>query len=290
MNTTTYQKTIRQPVEISGIGLHTGFCSHMRFSPAPENSGIVFRRSDLKHFSIPAIRQYVAKVSYATSLMKQGVLIATVEHVLSAIHALGIDNLNVEVDTMEIPITDGSAHPFVEILSRAGLQTQEAGRQYLRLLQPIRLVSGEKWMEAEPFAGFRIHYSIEFEHPLIRHQEFTFCLDREDYATEIARARTFGFAEEVEALRQAGLAKGGSMENAVVLGKDGILNKEGLRYPNEFVRHKVLDLIGDFCLLGKPLLASVRAHRAGHALHYNLCSHILKNPGCYEIVSGNGHV
>jgi UDP-3-O-[3-hydroxymyristoyl] N-acetylglucosamine deacetylase len=283
------QRTIKEPVEIEGIGLHTGFPCRMQLKPAPPGTGIVFQRSDLKHFAIPALRQYVAKVSYATSLMKQGVLIATVEHLLSAIAAMEIDNLYVQVSTMEVPIGDGSAQVFVDGIEKAGIREQEDPRQYIRLLQPVRIVSGDKWMEAVPCDSVDILYSIEFPHPLIQYQEFRFCVGSERYKQEIARARTFGFVEEVQALRQAGLARGGSLENAVVLSKEGILNPS-LRYPDEFVRHKVLDLIGDLSLLGKPLIASIRAHRAGHALHYNLCSQILKNPACYKIsFSPNGH-
>ena len=288
MQTKVRQKTVKESVALDGIGLHTGFPSRMCLTPAPVGTGIVFRRSDLKHFAIPALRQYVAKVSYATSLMKQGVLIATVEHILSAISAMGIDNLYVEVSTMETPIGDGSAQSFVEIIEKAGITEQEDPRQFIRLLQPIRIESGEKWIEAVPFDTFHIQYSIDFPHPLIRHQEFSFSADPEGYKQDIAGARTFGFVEEVQALRQAGLARGGSLENAVVLSKDGIMNP-ALRYPDEFVRHKVLDLIGDLSLLGKPLLASIRAHRAGHAMHFSLCHQILKNPSCYKITfSPNG--
>ncbi len=278
------QRTIANAVEMEGIGLHTGFPSRMRLVPAPPGTGIVFRRSDLKYFAIPALRPYVAKVSYATSLMKQGVLIATVEHVLSAIAALEIDNLYVEVSTMEVPIGDGSARVFVESLESAGILEQDEPRQFLRLLQPVRVASGDKWMEAVPGEGAQFHYSIEFPHPLIRYQEFSFRAEPESYKREIAPARTFGFAEEVQAMRQAGLARGGSLENAVVLSKEGVLNPS-LRYPDEFVRHKVLDLIGDLSMLGRPLIASIRAHRAGHALHYSLCSQILKNPECYAVAT-----
>jgi UDP-3-O-[3-hydroxymyristoyl] N-acetylglucosamine deacetylase len=277
------QTTIAKAVEIEGIGLHTGFQSRMRLVPAPPNSGIVFRRSDLHHFPIPAIRQHVSKVSYATSLMKQGVLIATVEHVLSAIAGLNIDNLYVDVNTMEIPIIDGSACPFVKLLDQAGLHSQSAPRQVLRLLKPIRIESEDKWIEAGPCNSQQIHYHIFFDHPLIQHQEFYFEHSPAAYRKEIASARTFGIYEELDMLIKAGLIRGGSLDNAVVLNKDGLMNSE-LRFPDEFVRHKILDLVGDIALVGKPLQARIRAYRAGHALHYSLANQILKHPESYEII------
>lgn len=277
------QTTLQRAVEISGVGLHTGFAVTMRLVPAPVDTGIIFRRSDLNYFPIPAIKQYVSKVSYATSLMKQGVLIATVEHLLSAIHALGIDNLYVDVDTMEIPIADGSALPFVEMIDRAGIGEQDRPRQFIRLRKPIRVETEDKWIEAEPYDGLLAHYSIHFDHPMIQDQEYIFELDPEDYRREVCAARTFGFYEELDTLMKAGLIRGGSLENAIVLNKTGIMNP-GLRYRDEFVRHKILDLIGDIALVGKPLYAKIRAHRAGHAMHFSLANQILRHPDTYDIV------
>jgi UDP-3-O-[3-hydroxymyristoyl] N-acetylglucosamine deacetylase len=278
------QKTLAQPVEVSVVGLHTGFPSRMRLQPAPSNAGIVFRRSDLNYFRIPAIKQFVSKVSYATSLMKQGVLIATVEHLLSAIHGTGIDNLLVDVSTMEIPILDGSALPFAELLESAGIVELEYPREYIRLLKPMRVETDDKWIEAEPYDGLSIHYSIDFNHPLIGFQEYRYELDSSTYRTEICPARTFGFYEELDSLKKAGLIRGGSLDNAVVLSKTGLLNSS-LRFEDEFVRHKILDLIGDIALAGRPLLAKIRAHRAGHALHFSLSNQILKHPDYFEVVT-----
>jgi UDP-3-O-[3-hydroxymyristoyl] N-acetylglucosamine deacetylase len=278
------QKTIAQPIEISGVGLHTGFPSRMRLEPAPVDTGIVFRRSDLNSFSIPAIKQFVSKVSYCTSLMKQGVLIATVEHVLSAIHGLGVDNIYVDVSTMEVPIVDGSALPFVELLETAGINTQERPREYIRLLEPIRVETEDKWIEAEPCDSLQVHYSIEFNHPLIGYQSYSYELEPSSYKREICSARTFGFYEELDSLKKAGLIRGGSLENAVVLSQAGLMNPS-LRFEDEFVRHKILDLVGDIALVGRPLLAKIRAHRAGHALHFSLSNQILKHPDYYELVS-----
>ncbi len=278
------QTTIQKAVEISGVGLHTGFSSHMRLVPAPVNTGIVFRRSDLNHFQIPAIKQYVSKVSYATSLMKQGVLIATVEHLLSAIHGLGVDNLYVDVDTMEIPIVDGSAQPFVEMIDRAGICEQEGPRHFVRMLKPIRVETEDKWIVAEPYDGLLVHYSIYFPPPMIETQEYVFELNPLDYRREICAARTFGFYEELDTLMKAGLIRGGSLDNAIVLDKVGIMNP-GLRFHDEFVRHKILDLLGDIALVGRPLRAKIRAHRAGHALHFSLANQILRRPDAFEISS-----
>lgn len=277
------QKTLCQSIDISGIGLHTGFQSNLELVPAPANTGIIFRRSDLDHFPIPAIKRYVSKVSYATSLMKQGVLIATVEHVLSAIHALEIDNLYVDVDTMEIPIVDGSALPFVEMIDQAGVCEQDCPRRFIQLSRPLRVESENKWIEAEPYDGLLVHYSIFFPHPLIQHQEFVFQLDPLAYRKDVCGARTFGFYEELDSLKKAGLIRGGSLENAIVLDKTGILNPE-LRFADEFVRHKVLDLLGDIALVGNPIRARIRAHCAGHAMHFSLANQILKHREGYDMI------
>jgi len=211
-------------------------------------------------------------------------LIATVEHLLSAIHGLGVDNIYVDVSTMEIPIVDGSALPFVELLETAGIVVQERPREYIRLLEPIRVETEGKWIEAEPCDSLQVHYSIEFNHPLIGYQAYSYELESLSYKREICPARTFGFYEELDTLKKAGLIRGGSLDNAVVLSQTGLMNPS-LRFEDEFVRHKILDLVGDIALVGRPLLAKLRAHRAGHALHFSLSNQILRHPNCYEVVS-----
>ena len=271
-----YQHTIASPVAINGIGLHTGVTVSVRLCPAPANTGIVFRRMDLEGFAIEAHSGHVARVSYATSLMRKGVLISTTEHLLSALAGLNVDNVSVELDNLELPILDGSALPFVKLIAKAGLRRQRARRTYMKLLRPVEVVEGAKRLAIYPSETFEITYKILFPHPLIGEQTLTFVPNPANYEAEIAPARTFGFLEEVEMLRKNGLIRGGSLENAVVLTRDAVLNPEGLRFPDEFCRHKVLDLIGDLALLGRPVLGHVVAERAGHAMHAQLVSRLLQ--------------
>jgi UDP-3-O-[3-hydroxymyristoyl] N-acetylglucosamine deacetylase len=280
----TYQQTIASPVGTSGIGLHTGVTVHLRLLPAPAKTGIVFRRTDLEGFAIEALAGHVARVSYATSLMKKGVLISTTEHLLSALAATNIDNVYVEIDNLELPILDGSALPFVRMIAKAGMKRQRARRLCARILKPVEVVEGNKRIAIYPSDTLRITYRIAFNHPLIGEQSLEFVPARGNYAVEIAPARTFGFIEEVEILRQSGLVKGGSLENAIVLTRDGVMNLEGLRFPDEFCRHKILDMIGDLALLGHPLVGHVEAERAGHAMHFALVDRLLREKGSFEVV------
>lgn len=280
----TYQQTIASPVGTSGIGLHTGVTVNLRLLPAPAKTGIVFKRADLEGFTIEALASHVTRVSYATSLMKKGVLISTTEHLLSALAATNIDNVYVEIDNLELPILDGSAQPFVRMIAKAGVKRQRARRLYARVLKPVEVVEGNKRIAVYPSHTLRITYRIAFNHPLIGEQSLEFTPARGDYTAEIAPARTFGFLEEVEMLRQSGLVKGGSLENAVVLTRDGVMNPEGLRFPDEFCRHKILDVIGDLALLGHPLVGHVEAERAGHAMHFALVDRLLREKRSFELV------
>jgi UDP-3-O-[3-hydroxymyristoyl] N-acetylglucosamine deacetylase len=281
-----YQQTLAAPVSVSGIGLHTGVKVNVRLCPAPANSGVFFRRTDLEGFIIEAQSRNVARVSYATSLMKKGVLISTTEHLLSALAGLDVDNGLVEIDNLELPILDGSARPFVELITKAGVRRQRARRSFIKILKPVEVIDGMRRIVVYPADVFRVTYRIAFPHPLIGQQSFEFASGSSNYATEIAPARTFGFLEELEMLRKNGLIRGGSLENAVVLDHKGVINPEGLRFPDEFCRHKLLDLIGDFSLLGHPLIGHVVAERAGHAMHAQLVSRLLREKDSWKLVSG----
>src|SRR5580704_14256322 len=274
------QTTIQHPVETSGIGLHTAVRSHLRLVPAPADTGIVFRRTDLDNFEIEAHGRNVARVSYATSLMKKGVLLSTTEHLLAALYACGVDNVYIDIDAIEVPILDGSSQPFVEMLERAGIRRLRRQRRYLKVLRPLEIADGDRRIGIYPAPAFRVHCLVDYAHPTIGRQEIELLVNRESFQGMLARARTFGFLDEVERLRAVDLIRGGSLENAIVLTRDGILNGE-LRYPDEFGRHKTLDLIGDLALIGRPLLARVEAHKAGHALHTQLVSRLLGDPSLW---------
>jgi len=271
-------------VACSGVGLHSGVAVNMRIVPASPGSGIVFRRTDLDDFQVEATGRNVAKVSYATSLMKKGVLISTTEHALSAFVGMGVDNAIVELDNLELPILDGSALPIVEMLQSVGLRTQKRLRRYLRVLKPIEVREGEKFVGLYPAENFSVCYTINFPHPLIGEESICVDLSRGDYARDVAPARTFGFLAEVEALRNMGLIRGATEENAIVLTPDGIKNGP-LRFPNEFVRHKVLDLIGDLSLIGHQVLGRVVADRAGHAMHTALVRRLMRDPSSWELAT-----
>jgi UDP-3-O-[3-hydroxymyristoyl] N-acetylglucosamine deacetylase len=278
------QQTIASPVEASGIGLHTDVPVKIRILPAPSNRGIVFKRTDLEGFEIEAVARNIAHVSYATSLMKMGVLMSTTEHLLSALAACNVDNAFVEIDNLEVPILDGSALPFLRLLSQAGLRRQRARRRYAKVLRPVEVEEGAKRIAVYPSERFHITCRINFAHPLIGEQAMDFHPATGNYETEIAPARTFGFLEEVEMLRKSGLVRGGSLENAVVMTRDGVMNPEGLRFPDEFCRHKVLDLIGDLVLFGHPLVGHVVAQRAGHAMHAALVNRLLREKDAWTLV------
>jgi UDP-3-O-[3-hydroxymyristoyl] N-acetylglucosamine deacetylase len=253
----------------------------LRILPAPAGTGIVFRRTDLDNFEIEASGRNVARVSYATSLMKKGVLISTTEHLLSAFIGVGIDNAIVELDNLELPILDGSARPFVEMIQKAGIRKQRKIRTYLRIARELELREGDKCIAVYPADTYSVSYSINFPHPKIGRQTFCVQLTNGSYLKEIAPARTFGFMHEAEAMRQQGLIRGASTENAIVLSPDAVLNPP-LRFADEFVRHKVLDLIGDLALIGKQVLGSVVADRAGHAMHTALVSRLLRDKSYWE--------
>jgi len=253
----------------------------LRIQPAPAGSGIVFRRSDLDDFEVEATGRNVARVSYATSLMKKGVLISTTEHLLSAFIGTGIDNAIVELDNLELPILDGSARPFVEMIQKAGIRKQRRPRSYMRIRRELELREGNKFIAVYPADSYSVSYTINFPHPLIGKETFRVDLSDGNYLREIAPARTFGFLHEADAMRQQGLIRGASRENAIVLTKDQIMNPP-LRYPDEFVRHKVLDLIGDLALVGKQILGNIVADRAGHAMHTALVSRLLRDRTLWE--------
>lgn len=254
---------------------------HLRILPAKPGTGIVFRRTDLDGFEIEATGRNVAKVSYATSLMKKGVLISTTEHLLAAFIGIGLDNAIVELDNLELPILDGSAQPFVEMVMNAGLRPQRRKRTYLRILRELEVREGDKFIGVYPAAGYSAAYSINFPHPLIGNETFEVELSDGQFRREIAAARTFGFVEQERAMRNMGLIRGASHENCIVLTRDSVVNGP-LRYKDEFVRHKVLDLIGDLALLGKRIIGRVVADRAGHAMHTALVTRLLRDRTLWE--------
>ena len=271
-----YQFTIHRPVEIDGIGLHTAVPGRLRLVPAPADTGIVFRRVDLDNFEIPAHVRNVARVSYATSLMRQSVLISTVEHLLAALYCCGVDNVYIELDALEVPILDGSSKPFIDLLAKAGTRRLRRPRRYIRVVKPLEFSDGDRRIGIYPDDEFRVHCFVDYNHPSVGPQEIEMSVNRETFSRELAAARTFGFVKDFHCLREMGLIRGGSIENAIVLDETSILNGP-LRFADEFGRHKALDLIGDLALVGLPLQARVVAHRAGHALHTQLVTRLLQD-------------
>jgi UDP-3-O-[3-hydroxymyristoyl] N-acetylglucosamine deacetylase len=278
------EQTIRNSVECKGVGLHSGAPVRLRIQPASAGSGIVFRRIDLDDFEVEAIGRNITRVSYATSLMKKGVLISTTEHLLSAFIGTGIDNAIVELDNLELPILDGSARPFVEMIQKGGIRKQRRPRSYMRIKRELELREGDKFIAVYPADSYSVSYTINFPHPLIGKESFRVNLSDGNYLREIAPARTFGFLHEADAMRQQGLIRGASTENAIVLTRDQVMNPP-LRYVDEFVRHKVLDLIGDLALVGKQILGNIVADRAGHAMHTALVSRLLRDHTLWEETS-----
>jgi UDP-3-O-[3-hydroxymyristoyl] N-acetylglucosamine deacetylase len=270
----SYQLTIQRPVETNGVGLHTAVKSSVRLVPAPADTGIVFRRVDLDNFEIEAHVRNVARVSYATSLMRQGVLLSTTEHLLAALYSCGVDNVYVEIDALELPILDGSSKPFIELLAQAGTRKLRRQRRYIRVVKPLEFSDGDRRIGIYPADEFRVHCFVDYDHPAVGPQEVEMVVDRESFSRELAPARTFGFMKDFSGLQAMGLIRGGSIENAIVLDQDSILNGP-LRFPDEFGRHKALDLIGDLALVGRPLKARIVAHKAGHALHTQLVTRLL---------------
>ena len=279
-----FQTTIHREVSIDGVGLHTGVRSHLQLVPAPADTGIVFRRTDLDYFPIEAHGLNVARVSYATSLMKQGVLLSTTEHLLAAIYSCGIDNIYIDIDAIEVPILDGSAEPFMQLLDHAGIRKLRKRRRYLRVAKPVEVVEDGRRIGIYPAEEFRVLCFVDFPHPLVGQQEVEMVVNAESFRRVLSRARTFCFETDIEPLRAMGLIRGGSLENAIVLTSDGMLNGP-LRYADEFGRHKALDLIGDLALVGLPLLGRVEAQKAGHSLHTQLVSRLLADPTSWEITT-----
>lgn len=279
-----FETTLQRAVEIAGTGLHSGVPVRMRMSPAPAGSGIVFRRSDLDFFVIAASWKHVARVSYATSLMRQGVLISTTEHLLSTLYSFGVDNVSIELDNLEVPIMDGSGKPFVDLLRTAGIRQLRRRRRYLRICRPVTVEDGRKRISILPDDTFRLTCDIDFPQPIGK-QSVEMNVTPESYARELSPARTFGFERELDQLRQMGLIRGASLNSAVCFTQTGVLNPEGLRFPDECCRHKALDLIGDLALIGRPLLGHVIAERAGHAMHTAMVAKIMSDASLYEIVT-----
>jgi UDP-3-O-[3-hydroxymyristoyl] N-acetylglucosamine deacetylase len=280
-----FETTIQRPVEASGVGLHSGVQVSIRILPAPPSTGIVFIRTDLDRFAIPASWRHVARVSYATSLMRQGVLISTTEHLLSVFYSMGVDNAYVEIDNLEVPVLDGSGLPFVKMISEAGIRTLRRRKRYLRIRRPVTAEDKGKRITILPADRFVLTCDIFFDHPLVGRQTLEMEVSPERYAAEIAPARTFGFSHELDQMRTMGLIRGASLDNAVCFGEAGVMNPGGLRFGDECCRHKALDMIGDLALVGRPLLGHVIAERAGHAMHVALVAKIMSDPSLYEILS-----
>ena len=279
-----FQTTLQCAVSTEGVGLHTGVFGHIRLNPAPADTGIVFRRPDLDDFLIEASGRNVARVSYATSLMKQGVLLSTTEHLLAAIYSSGIDNVFIDVDSIEVPILDGSAEPFLQLLDQAGIRRLRRRRRYLKIIKPVEVIEQDRRIGIYPADEFRVQCYVDFPHPLVGQQQIELVVHAQSFRHLLARARTFCFERDIEPLRSMGLIRGGSLDNAIVLTKQGVMNGP-LRFPDEFGRHKALDLIGDLALVGLPLLGRVEAYKAGHALHTQLVSRLLADSSSWVIAT-----
>jgi UDP-3-O-[3-hydroxymyristoyl] N-acetylglucosamine deacetylase len=285
------QRTLKSLIRAAGVGLHTGQKVTLTLRPAQPDTGIVFRRVDLPvPVDIPARAELVGETRLASTLSQGGAEVHTVEHLMSALSGLGVDNAYIDINGPEVPIMDGSAAPFVLLIQQAGVEEQGAPKRFLRILHSIGVRDGDKWARLDPYEGFRLSFSISFNHPVIDKTGQTVTVDfaETSYLKEIARARTFGFMHDVEQLREDGLALGGGLENAVVLDEYRVLNAEGLRFADEFIRHKVLDAIGDLYLVGKPLLGAFSAHKSGHALNNKLLRALLQDQTAFEIVTFEG--
>jgi UDP-3-O-[3-hydroxymyristoyl] N-acetylglucosamine deacetylase len=280
-----FETTIQRPVEAKGVGLHSGVPVSIRVLPAPVSTGLVFLRTDLDNFPISASWRHVARVSYATSLMRQGVLLSTTEHLLSVFYSCGIDNAYIEINNLEVPILDGSGLPFLELIKKAGVRQYRRKRRYLRIRRPITVEDRGKRISILPDDSFRLTCEICYDHPLVGRQALEMEVTPQRYSEEIAPARTFGFLYELGQMRNMGLIRGASLENAVCFDRETVRNPEGLRFRDECCRHKALDLIGDLALIGKPLLGHVIAERAGHAMHAQLVARIMSDPSLYEIIT-----
>lgn len=282
------QRTLKNVIRATGVGLHTGEKVYLTLRPAPVDAGVVFRRIDLDvPVEVPAIADNVGDTRLSTSLEKDGIKISTVEHLMSAFAGLGIDNAYVDLTAPEVPIMDGSAGPFVFLLQSAGIQEQSSAKKYIRIRKKLRLEDGDKWAQFKPLDGFKVSFTIDFDHPVIKNaiQVATVDFSTTSFVKEVSRARTFGFMHDLEALRNAGLARGGSLDNAIVMDNYHILNEDGLRYEDEFVKHKVLDAIGDLYLLGHPLIGEFSAHKSGHELNNRLLRKLINDESAFEVVS-----
>ncbi len=282
------QRTLKKTIKTTGVGLHSGARVELMLRPAAPDTGIVFHRVDLATpVDLPADARNVGDTRLSSTLRRDGTSISTVEHVMSAPAGLGIDNLHIDVAGPEIPIMDGSAAPFVFLLQSAGIVEQDVAKRYLRIVAPVEVRDGDKWARFDPFNGFKLDFTIDFPHPMFGSENRQVVVDfaEHSYVREVARARTFGFRQDVEAMRAAGLGLGGSLQNAVVLDDVRVLNAEGLRYDNEFVKHKVLDAIGDLYLLGHPLIGQYTAFKSGHALNNALARALLERPETFELVT-----
>lgn len=282
------QRTLKNIIRATGVGLHIGEKVYLTLRPAPVDTGIIFQRVDLDPVvSVPARPENVSDTRLSTTLEKDGTKISTVEHLMSAFAGLGIDNAYVELSAPEVPIMDGSAGPFVFLLQSAGILEQEKLKQFMRIKKPLLVEEDDKWVKFEPFNGFKVSFAIDFDHPILQNSIQTATVDfsTTSFVKEVSRARTFGFMDDLEALRNAGLAQGGSFDNAIVMDSFHILNDDGLRYEDEFVKHKVLDAIGDLYLLGYPLIGSFSAHKSGHELNNRLLRQLVANESIWELVS-----
>lgn len=282
------QRTLKNVIRATGVGLHTGKKIYLTLRPAPVDSGIIFRRVDLDEpVEIPANPQNVSDTRLSTTLGHGEVSISTVEHLLSAFAGLGVDNAYVDVSAPEVPIMDGSAGPFVFLIQSAGIETQSAAKKFIRIKRPITVEDGDKWARFEPFDGFKVSFTIEFDHPVFHKSEQTAVVDfsSTSFVKEVSRARTFGFMRDVELLQQNNLALGGSLDNAVVLDDYRVLNEDGLRYDDEFARHKVLDAIGDLYLLGHSLVGAFTGFKSGHQLNNVLLRTLLADESAWEMTT-----
>jgi UDP-3-O-[3-hydroxymyristoyl] N-acetylglucosamine deacetylase len=282
------QRTLKNLIRATGVGLHTGAKVYMTLRPAPANSGIIFRRTDLAQpVEIKATPHSVGDTRLSSCLEQGGVRIFTVEHLMSALAGLGVDNAYVDLSAPEVPIMDGSAGPFVFLLQSAGIEEQSAPKKFIRILSPVVVEEGEKWVRLEPHNGFKLSLSIDFDHPVFDKMRQSVAVDfsTTSYVREVSRARTFGFMQDVETMRGQGLALGGSLDNAIVMDEYRVLNTDGLRYEDEFVKHKVLDAIGDLYLLGHPLIGAFSGHKSGHALNNLLLRRLLEDRTAWEFAS-----
>jgi UDP-3-O-[3-hydroxymyristoyl] N-acetylglucosamine deacetylase len=282
------QRTLRRSISCAGIGLHSGRKVTLSLKPAPADFGIRFRRTDLGGLEIPANVANLGGIQYATGLTRDEGTVDTIEHLLAALVSRGVDNVIIELNTPEVPIMDGSAAPFMYLLQEAGIKRLSTPRRFLKVLRPIAMSQGDKRIAIYPSDHFKVTYSISFDHPLLRHQARTVRVTEDSFAEEIAPARTFCFLKEVEMLRQNGLALGGSLDNAIVIGETGVLN--ALRFEDEFVRHKILDVIGDLALVGHPIIGHVVAHRGGHALHTAFASRVVDEADAWQLVESAGEL